>query len=84
MHVAAGDRSRCACAGALPDERGPATAVFPGRAIARFDVGDREAVAALFARVWDGGGLDLLVNSAARGPARRSRSGRGACARRWT
>ena len=34
---------------------------------ARADAGDREAVAALFARVRDEGGLDLLVNNAARG-----------------
>ena len=36
VHVAAGDRSRCACAGALPDERGPHAAAFPWRAVARF------------------------------------------------
>ena len=33
----------------------------------RADVGDREAVAALFARVEEWGGLDILVNNAARG-----------------
>ena len=36
MHVAVDDRSRYACAEALPDERGPTTAGFLGRAIARF------------------------------------------------
>ena len=31
VHVAIGDRSRCACAGALPDGRGPSAVAFPGR-----------------------------------------------------
>ena len=36
VHVAIDDRSRYACAEALPDERGPTTAGFLGRAIDRF------------------------------------------------
>ena len=36
MHVAVDDCSRYACAEALPDERGPTTAGFLGRAVDRF------------------------------------------------